>query len=368
MRSWFSFLNFVAPAMLVAATATQPVRADVLYIGDAGDNLVKRFDVATGTLDAGFTTSGLLGPNGMVIDGDRLLVANQNVNTHLSGEILAFDKATGSSLGPVVAESDLDAPYVPRGIVLGPGGGDLFVGNFTTAFGKSHGSLLRYDLDSGALLSNDKAKGFKNHDFHPRGVVIGPDDKLYVASPMNLSTGLGGAVLRFNADGSFFDVFVEDSGGFGQLNRPEGLVFDPDGNLYVTSFRAAPGDKDGVRIYDADGLLTGQIDYWDGVTAPRAFAQAILFGPDGKLFVPMTSTGEVRRYNTPTTGDYTSFIAAGGPDLIQPWYLTFGLTNPSTLAYEGMAAGMSAGAIPEPSTVVLAGLALLACVGNARRR
>ena len=128
----------------------------------------------------------------------------------------------------------------PRGIVLGPGGDDLFVGNFTTAEGKSHGSLLRYDLASGALLSNDKAKGFKNHDFHPRGVVFGPDGMLYVASPMNLQTGLGGAVLRFNADGTFADVFINDendAGAFGHLNRPDGIVFGPDGNLYVTSFR-----------------------------------------------------------------------------------------------------------------------------------
>ena len=187
----------------------------------------------------------------MVIDGDRLLVVNQNVNTHLSGEVLAFDKETGASLGAVVAESDKNAPYVPRGIVLGPEGDDLFVGNFSTAQGKSHGSLLRYDLDSGALLSNDKAKGFKNHDFHPRGVVFGPDGMLYVASPMDLKTGLGGAVLRFNADGIVRRRVVRsDAGGFGQLNRPEGLVFGPDGNLYVTSFRAAPGDKDGVRVYD----------------------------------------------------------------------------------------------------------------------
>jgi glucose/arabinose dehydrogenase len=372
MRFLSGFLTFVAAATLVAASATQPARADVLYIGDAGDNKVKRFEVgATGTLDAGFSASGLLGPRGMVVDGNRLLVVNQNVNTKLSGAVLAFDiAANGASLGPVVAETDKDAPFAPRGLVLGSTSDDLFVGNFTTASGKSHGSLLRFDANNGALLASDPAKGFKNHDFHPRGVVFGPDDMLYVASPMNLQTGLGGAVLRFNADGTFADVFVNDendAAAFGHLNRPEGLVFGPDGNLYVTSFRAAPGDVDGIRVYKPSGEFVKEINYYDQATEPRVFAQALLFGPDGKLFVPMTSSGEVRAYNTPTTGDFSTFISAG-TDLINPFYMTFGQTNPSTLAYGGTGGGA---AVPEPTSVLLAGLGILGLVasaGMARRR
>lgn len=365
MRCAFRFrLPFCAAAIL-AMTAGQLARADVLYIGEAGLGVdtVKRFDAATGVLDPTFAPSGLLGPRGMVIDGDRLLVANQNVDTHLSGEILAYDAATGATLNPVVAEADKDAPYVPRGLVLGFDG-DLFVGNFTTAFGKSKGELLRYDATTGELLSNDPVTGFKNHDFHPRGIVFGPDNMLYVASPASISTGLGGAVLRFNADGTFADVFVEDAGGVGQLNRPEGIVFGPDGNLYVTSFRAAPGDVDGIRVYDPDGSFIKQINYYDPATEPRVSAQALLFGPDDKLFVPLLNTGEVRAYDT-ASGDYETFIAAG-TDLVNPVYLTFGLTDPRTLAYGG-----SGAVVPEPSSLALAGLvgcALLAWSRTSARR
>ncbi len=100
----------------------------------------------------------------------------------------------------------------------------------------------------------------------------------------------------------------------------------------MTSFRASPGDSDSIRIYDANGNFVNKIDLHNGTSELRVFAQSLLFGPSGKLFVPINNTGEVRRYNSPTTGDYDSFIPAGV--LVAPWYMTFGKTNPSTLTYE----------------------------------
>lgn len=147
---------------------------------------------------------------------------------------------------------------------------------------------------------------------------------------MPVSTGLGGQVLRFSPNAGTFATVVNDPGGPGRLNRPEGLVFGPDGRLYITSFRANANDTDSVRIYNAAGVFVDKIVL--EVDTARAYAQALLFGPGGKLFVPISNTGEVRRYDI-SNKSYTKFIEAGGP-LGAGWYLTFGKTDPKTLKYQ----------------------------------
>jgi hypothetical protein len=106
---------------------------------------------------------------------------------------------------------------------------------------------------------------------------------------------------------------------------------------------------------------------------PRSgLAPALLFGPGGKLFVPITGNGpdmgEVRRYDV-NTGTFDVFIppnASGGP-LGSPWYLTFGETDPGTLSYNpgksaaGTTARLAAATIgqgqPSPATPPLGWLA-----------
>jgi hypothetical protein len=139
---------------------------------------------------------------------------------------------------------------------------------------------------------------------------------------------LHGEVLRYDPEKKRFkDVFVSDTQTDIQnhqvsFNRPEGLVFDPDGNLYVTSFRTDSADTDKILIFAGPGstktrpgAFLDKIDL-DQVSADpqaRASAQALLFGPGGFLYVPINgpgpnitgptgtplgySTGEVRRYN-----------------------------------------------------------------------
>lgn len=193
----------------------------------------------------------------------------------------------------------------------------------------------------------------RSAEFHPFGVVIGPDGLLYASSRPNLfTTGLGGEVLRFNPDtGAFRGAFVSSGGGPDHLNGPEGLVFGPDGRLYVTSFQGSDEDTDKILVFAGPrsaqpGRQVGRINLDPaGAGASRSTAQTLLFGPGGRLFVPISNigvdgvdTGAIRRYRidcmpAATRTCFTNFVRPGGK-LGQGWYLTFGKTKTGTLAYD----------------------------------
>jgi hypothetical protein len=351
-------------ATLLCAVALVPVALmrsqsnagakDILYIGDTADNTIKRFDAGTGSfLDSqagAFVlpgSGGLRGPRGIIIDpflGGNLIVVNQNVNLNFAGEILEYSAADGQFIAPVVPCSkptgrtcDTNAPFAPRGIVRSSDG-RFFVANMGK---KGIGGVAEFN-ETGAFLGNLNFANFTGDSFgeyHPRAVVFGADGKLYVSVVGNLDPNdphfnpLAGFILRFQ-NGTFLDIFASDST-CPDLHRPEGLVFGPDGKLYVTSFRADTGYTDKVLIFKGDGTCPGKIDL-DTAGGVRTYAQALLFGPGGRLFVPISNTGEVRSYDVHTK-HFQSFVNAfGGPSggpLQAPYYLTFGNTDAETLQY-----------------------------------
>ena len=285
-------------AIIPIASIGTAIAADFLYIGDA-DNTVERFN-DSGTFINTFVSSGLLGPMGIIFEKTEklntrsLLVANQNVGTDKPGDILKYDRDTGAFEKELVLSTDPNAPYAPHGIVQK--GSQLYVADLGD-IGRP-GNVSVYDEESGKFLEILAQNAIQDLNYHPRSLVFGPDGNLYVSvrdlSDENMKKGqIGGDVLRFTPNGKFIGVFIHDNGGVGQLNRPEGLVFGPDGNLYITSFRDNNNqdtDTDSIRIYSANGEFLRKIDlYPAGQKEQRAYAQAILFGPNGRLFVPITN-------------------------------------------------------------------------------
>jgi DNA-binding beta-propeller fold protein YncE len=344
---------FAVASLLLPVSAAE---ADFLYVGDGADNTVKRFDTATAKDLGKFVTDGsggLHGPRGLIFTRGRsftpiqLYVVNQNVSQPFAGEILRYRRSGGQFVGALVPSSDPNAPFAPRGLIRGllptvyvADLGDL--GDSEDVF--LPGRIARFDSLTGRFLGDlDPTPFVFDESNGPRGLVFGPDGLLY-ASVRNFDP-TGGSVLRFDpVTGKLVDVFITDTGGVGRLNRPEGLVFGPDGKLYVTSFRADATDTDSIRIYSRERQFLNKIDL-DQVGEPRAFAQALLFGPGEFLFVPINNagepstnpfTGEVRRYDvTDSSFPHDTFVppsVQGGP-LGEPWYLTFGNTDPRTLQY-----------------------------------
>ena len=315
---------------------------DFLYIGDGIDNSVKRFTL-TGEFLGSFVASGsggLIGPRGLIFNtGGNLLVSNQKVDTPENGNVLKYNGLTGNFLGELVDSNEQGAPFAPLGIILYKN--VLFVADLLAPDNESNGEVRAYDSTTGEFIRNLDYSGFCG-EFHPRSLVIGPDGLLYV-SVRNIPSGNGGSVLRFDPETmEFIDVFVQGNK-INNLNRPEGLVFGPDCNLYITSFRGVlkdgtPDLSDTDKILIFDGCTGAFLDKIDLYVAgqPRAFAQALLFGPNRKLFVPITGeapsvAGSVRCYNI-YNKKFKVIVPPNGP-LGQPWYLTFGNTDPTTLDY-----------------------------------
>ena len=91
-----------------------------------------------------------------------------------------------------------------------------------------------------------------------------------------------GYVLTFDPETEEFELFTSTQDA-PNLHRPEGLAFDSEGDLWVTCFVYANAtDIDRILAFNSEGELINTIELYES-GEPRAFAQAILFGPDGDL-------------------------------------------------------------------------------------
>lgn len=327
---------------------TSAPRPDCLYVGDniVGPGMtdqIERFDPFTGAYFGSFIKEGEMAPlsvRGMVFDRRKgvnpdLVVVDQSAATSDFGQVLRYRKSNGKLEDILVPPNEPKAPFAPRGVIIHHG--ILYVADVGDDDPVQPGRIRLYNAKTGKPLGTLNGKAFPQNR-GPRGLVIGPDGYLY-ATVFNHVDPADGQVVRFDPrTGKFLGVFIDSEKCGCELSRPEGLVFGPDGNLYVMTILGteAANFRSRILIFDGKkGRLRDQIKLGDAGES-RANAQALLFGPEGKLYVPITggsttTTGQLRVYDV-TTETFTLLAQAGGP-LQQPFYLTFCGTDPATLAY-----------------------------------
>ncbi len=148
-------------------------------------------------------------------------------------------------------------------------------------------SIVIYDEINNTILRDFTTPG-ANGLRDPDAITIGPDGNVYVSVGGNSGLNLfdpaypkDSAVLRFNLLGEFLGVAASGNG----LARPYGNAFGPDGNLYVSSFRTN-------EILRFDGKTGAFLDVFasdnnKGLGSPNGLngPNGLLFGPDGSLYV-----------------------------------------------------------------------------------
>jgi sugar lactone lactonase YvrE len=205
------------------------------------------------------------------------------VSSYWGGRIHLFDPETGASVGTIRGVPGAQTLVVaPSGAWVACAEGDNRIVTVDPATLEVVGALVEDD----PATPTDETGGLQN----PDAAIFGPDGRLYVSS---FETD---QVLRYEADGTFVDAFVD--AGVGGLDGPDiGLSFSPEGDLLVPGWythrihRYDPqtGDPKEDLLTEADGLL-----------APRAIAhdssgRAYVSGHDsGNVLTVDPVTGEVR--------------------------------------------------------------------------
>lgn len=244
-----------------------------------------------------------------------LLISNSESNN-----IVVFDETTGQFLGDFTTPG-LGGLRAPDDLTFGPDG------NLYVSIGGSNSlSLLdpTYPQDSAVLKFSPSGQflgvaASGNGLARPYGNAFGPDGNLYVSSFRS------NQILRFNGQtGEFIDVFASDNnnglGSIGGLNGPNGLLFGPDGSLYVT-IEGTANDANGNLVFGSpeNGFRSQVLRYSPEqvkglvpTTTPEVFIDqptpldesfgfvsllGIVLAPDEQSFFVSDFAGGIREYD-----------------------------------------------------------------------
>jgi WD40 repeat protein len=261
-----------------------------------GPDRVLRFDPLTrepcpgplGSLDSADFVPPDDNRNGGLRDG-RGLTFGPDGNLYVSSgtdEVLRYHGVTGIFLDPFVSRraGGMDDP---TDLAFGPDG-NLYVCCLRGGTGLSESQVLVFDGVTGCFLRAlvrddpgtpiDETGGLKE----AWGIAFDAQDRVYLTSHLN------NKVLRYDrVTGAVIDCFVQPNAG--GLDRPFGLEFGPDGDLFVASNNTANSgfSDDFILRYDGQTGVFKNVH----VELPGGTATYLKFRPPGLVTRPTLLVG-----------------------------------------------------------------------------
>jgi sugar lactone lactonase YvrE len=308
-----------------------------LSVSGAISDDVVAIDLATLVVSPLVAPSELGVPGDLEWDGGTLLVTSRSANA-----VPFFDSAgtpTGLVARGLTAPPDRGIEVLPNGNLVAASTGanrlsefDPQAGGLVRALPNACPSSFTSPFDVAANASGDLyvscpfSDGVRRFDVNdisvpfvalgsgglgaPRGLVFGPNGNLFVASA-------SGEVLEYQAGtGNFVGAFVDTTGNGGGAIDPYGLVFHGSGLFVVSNF---PNE---VREFDTTTGAFVQVFVSAG-SGGLSDPVGLTFGPDGDLYVTSRGDDSIKRYDGATGAFVSSFVPSASGGLDDPFDLAF---------------------------------------------
>ncbi|UBF27021.1 PEP-CTERM sorting domain-containing protein [Kovacikia minuta CCNUW1] len=185
---------------------------------------------------------------------------------------------------------------LPAAIVLGAFTFASFAASKAEAFvlvaNSESNNIIQFDETTNTFLGDFTTPGIGGLR-SPDDLTVGPDGNLYVSSGGSNSLSIldpdyptDSAILKFSLTGKYLGVAAAGNG----LSRPYGNAFGPDGNLYVSSFRTNQILRYDGKTGEFLGVFASDNNNGRGRENGLNGPNGLLFGPDGSLYVATEGT------------------------------------------------------------------------------
>jgi len=238
-----------------------------------------------------FSIYGTTQPLGVAANaaGDRIYV------TESGGERLVrvYDRA-GKLVGTLKPPASAGKSHIPVYVAISPTTQDVYVSDTATS------SIYVYDA-KGTFLRTFAPKGDLGGKWNPLGLAFAPDGTLY-ATDVRPLPAKSHRVLAFAPDGTL----KRSIGAPGQLNFPNGIVVDAQGNIEVSD-----SNNGRLVIFSPYGKMLATISPGIGegdLGLPRGAA----VDDAGRLYVVDTSDHQVRVYAIDESKAVPTYIGSFG--------------------------------------------------------